>query len=157
MNQETTTARLKTKWAGRALKYFDIIDSTNNVADEAGLRGEAAGFLAVADRQDAGRGRRGRTWISPSGYNIFMSIMVRPNLPMDKVSGLTLVMALAVSEGIRNVLGASEDNGAESAAQDQTCYKCGIKWPNDIVLNGKKILRSSPRYSHFKSISFYQL
>ncbi len=139
MNQETITARLKTKWAGRALKYFDIIDSTNNVADEAGLRGEAAGFLAVADRQDAGRGRRGRTWISPSGYNIFMSIMVRPNLPMDKVSGLTLVMALAVSEGIRNVLGASEGDGAESAAQASASCKCGIKWPNDIVLNGKKI------------------
>ncbi len=137
MNHETITACLTTKWAGRELKYFDITDSTNNVADEAGLAGAPSGFLAVSDRQDAGRGRRGRTWISPSGYNIFMSTMVRPDLTMDKVSGLTLVMALAVSEGIRKVLTDLADKDSEDTSFSK--IRPGIKWPNDIVLNGKKI------------------
>lgn len=137
MNQETITACLTTKWAGREIKYFDIIDSTNNVADEAGLKGASSGFLAVADRQDAGRGRRGRTWISPSGYNVFMSIMVRPGLSMDKVSGLTLVMALAVSEGISKTLAETFDDEKEENTFSN--IKSGIKWPNDIVINGRKV------------------
>ena len=125
MNQDLISAQIRTKWAGKELQYFDIVDSTNNIADEAGLKGAASGFLAVADRQDSGRGRRGRTWISPAGYNIFMSIMVRPGIPMDKVSGLTLVMALAVAKAIDKELGT---------------VSCGIKWPNDVVLNKRKIV-----------------
>lgn len=126
MDKKSISAALETEWAGRTLEYYDIIDSTNNVADNAGIRGEKTGFLAVADRQDAGRGSRGRNWISPSGYNIFMSIMVRPDILMENVSGLTLVMALSVAQAIEEV--APLFRG-----------KLGIKWPNDVVLNGRKI------------------
>ncbi len=125
MNETEIYSCLTTKWAGREISYSDIIDSTNNVADDAGRRGKASGFLAVADRQDAGRGSRGRSWVSPAGHNIFMSIMVRPGIPMDKVSGLTLVMALSVAEAVEEIT--------------ESDYCPGIKWPNDVVLNRRKI------------------
>ena len=125
MNESEIESFLTTKWAGRKLAYSDIIDSTNNVAEAAGADGEPSGFLAVADRQDAGRGSRGRNWVSPAGYNIFMSIMVRPDIPMDRVSGLTLVMAMAVARAVEDIVN----------SETEPC----IKWPNDVVLNKRKI------------------
>ncbi len=125
MNETEIATCLNTKWAGRRLSYYDVIDSTNDVCKEAGEKEMPSGFLAVADRQDAGRGSRGRNWVSPSGYNIFMSIMVRPQIPMDKVSGLTLVMALSVSQAIERITGINNITG--------------IKWPNDVVIKGRKI------------------
>lgn len=111
------------KWAGRQVVYYDETDSTNNQAKAAGEKGEAHGTLFVADRQTAGKGRRGRGWESPSGNSISMTILLRPEIPPVKAPMLTLVMALAVADGIRDVLG----------------VETGIKWPNDIVLNKKKI------------------
>lgn len=149
MNKEKIEKALTTSWAARDLEFYPVIDSTNNVAKDAGLSNRASGFLAVADRQDAGRGSRGRTWVSPAGHNIFMSIMVRPGIPMDKVSGLTLIMALSISQGIDEIsLGIKEDKadsaGCSDEANDSTApgsdaKRTGIKWPNDIVLNRRKI------------------
>ena len=130
MDKRTIEAALNTDYVGRDLEFYPVIDSTNNVAKAAGDEGKASGFLAVADRQDAGRGSRGRSWISPAGHNIFMSLMVRPKIPMDKVSGLTLVMALSVSEAL---------DKAMTAAGVSDDVRTGIKWPNDIVLNKRKI------------------
>ncbi len=130
MDKRTIEAALNTDYVGRDLEFYPVIDSTNNVAKAAGDEGRASGFLAVADRQDAGRGSRGRSWISPAGHNIFMSLMVRPKIPMDKVSGLTLVMALSVSEAL---------DKAMTAAGVCDDVRTGIKWPNDIVLNKRKI------------------
>ncbi|WP_051207581.1 biotin--[acetyl-CoA-carboxylase] ligase [Butyrivibrio sp. AE3006] len=130
MDKKTIEAALNTDYVGRDLEFYPVIDSTNNVAKAAGDEGRASGFLAVADRQDAGRGSRGRSWISPAGHNIFMSLMVRPKIPMDKVSGLTLVMALSVSEAL---------DKAMTAAGVSDDVRTGIKWPNDIVLNKRKI------------------
>ncbi len=124
MNKEKIEKALKTSWVALNLSFYPVIDSTNNVAKAAGLEGLASGFLAVADKQDAGRGSRGRSWVSPAGYNVFMSLMVRPGIPMDKASGLTLVMALSIAKGIEDVCAGANP---------------GIKWPNDIVLNKKKI------------------
>ncbi len=130
MDKRTIEAALNTDYVGRDLEFYPVIDSTNNVAKAAGDEGRPSVFLAVADRQDAGRGSRGRSWISPAGHNIFMSLMVRPKIPMDKVSGLTLVMALSVSEAI---------DEAMKAAGVSDDVRTGIKWPNDIVLNKRKI------------------
>ncbi|WP_051209104.1 biotin--[acetyl-CoA-carboxylase] ligase [Butyrivibrio sp. WCD3002] len=130
MDKRTIEAALNTDYVGRDLEFYPVIDSTNNIAKAAGDEGRASGFLAVADRQDAGRGSRGRSWISPAGHNIFMSLMVRPKIPMDKVSGLTLVMALSVSEAL---------DKAMTAAGVSDDVRTGIKWPNDIVLNKRKI------------------
>ncbi len=118
-------SQLRTKWAGRPVVYYDEIDSTNTRAKELGDKGEHGnhGTLFVADRQVAGKGRRGRAWESPSGSSISMTILLHPDMMPNKASELTLIMALAVEEGVEKVTG----------------LKPGIKWPNDIILSGKKI------------------
>lgn len=123
MSKAEIESLVTTKWAGRQVVYYDETDSTNNQAKAAGEKGEVHGTLFVADRQTAGKGRRGRGWESPSGNSVSMTILLRPEIPPVKAPMLTLVMALAVADGIRDALGVD----------------AGIKWPNDIVLNKKKI------------------
>ena len=123
LTAEAISARLCTKWAGQEILSFDEIDSTNN---EVKRRAEAAaghGLLAVSEVQTAGRGRMGRPWSSPAGSGIWMSLLLRPALAPIQASGLTLVMALAVREAIVTMTGAA----------------CGIKWPNDIGSEGRKV------------------
>ena len=112
-----------TKWAGKSIFVFKETDSTNIQAKAGGEKGESHGTLYVAGSQSAGRGRRGRSWESPAGESIYMSLLLRPELPPVKAPMLTLVMALAVARAIR------EQTGAEAL----------IKWPNDIVVQGRKI------------------
>ena len=127
MTKEELDSLIKTQWAGRNILYYDVTDSTNLRVKQAGDEGAPHGTLAVADRQTAGRGRRGRTWISPAGSSIYMSILLRPEITPDKASMLTLVMALSVAEGIGQGMVQSE------------CPALQIKWPNDIIINGKKL------------------
>ena len=84
---------------------FESIDSTNEEAKRRGESGAPDGSVYVADQQTRGKGRRGRTWISPSGEDVFFTILLRPELPLDCVSMLTLVAASAVAEGIDKVTG----------------------------------------------------
>ena len=113
-------SRIHTKWIGRSLYYYDAIDSTNLQAKRLAEEGAPDGTVVVADQQSAGRGRRGRTWASPAGANLYFTVLLRPKIAPDKASMLTLVMALAVAEGIRSIA------------------IPGIKWPNDIVIDGRK-------------------
>lgn len=99
------------------------IDSTNLRAKQLAESGEPEGTLVVAEEQTAGRGRRGRGWDAQPGVGIWMSIVLRPELRPARLSGITLIAALAVNRAIR------ENCQAESQ----------IKWPNDIVLGGKKL------------------
>lgn len=110
-------------WAGSHVVYMDETDSTNTQAKKAGEKGAAHGTLYVADHQEAGKGRRGRSWESPPGTSVYMTILLRPKLAPVKAPQMTLIMAMAAADAIRGVTG----------------LECGIKWPNDIVLNGKKI------------------
>ena len=112
-----------TLWAGRRVVCFTETDSTNIQARSYGEKDGVHGTLFVAERQSAGKGRRGRNWESPAGLSIYMSILLRPEISPGCAPMLTLVMALSVAEGIR-----------ESAGVDVQ-----IKWPNDIVLNKKKL------------------
>ena len=123
MTEEELQSCRKTKWAGQKIVYFDQIDSTNIKAKELAEQGCPSGTLVVADKQVAGRGRRGRNWDSPSGTGIFMTLMLKPEINPNNASMLTLVAALAVAEAIKDVTG----------------LDARIKWPNDIVINGKKI------------------
>lgn len=102
---------------------YDETDSTNTRAKHLAEEGAGEGTLVVAERQNAGKGRRGRSWVSPSGTGIWMSLVLRPDIPPSKASMLTLVAALGVCEGIYRAIQVKTD----------------IKWPNDIVLNKKKI------------------
>lgn len=120
-------SRIHTSWAGKNLYYFDSIDSTNLHAKRLAEEGAPHGTLVVADQQTAGRGRRGRTWISPSGSNIYFTLLLRPEIMPDKASMLTLVMAYALAKGIGQVCESPDGK-----------TKPGIKWPNDIVLEGRK-------------------
>ncbi len=123
LSETEIESMMKTVWAGRRVIYYGETDSTNIQAKLAGENGGAHGTLFVADRQAAGKGRRGRSWESPKGVCIYMTLLLRPDLPPEKAPMLTLVMALAVADAIR----------------EQTGLDARIKWPNDIVLNGKKI------------------
>lgn len=114
---------LKTEWAGGRTVYFDATDSTNIQARRLAEAHAPHGTLVVSDRQDGGKGRRGRSWASPSGVGIWMSLILRPEIAPSSASMLTLAAALAVREGI----------------QEETGLSPLIKWPNDLVLNGKKI------------------
>lgn len=114
---------VNTKWAGKNVLYFDETGSTNTEAKKAAEEGAPHGTLAVADYQNMGKGRRGRMWTSPRGVGVWMSLMIRPELPPSSASMLTLVAALAVSEGIGKACGLDTQ----------------IKWPNDIVADGKKL------------------
>lgn len=117
-------SRMKTKTAGKHLLYFDVIGSTNIEAKKQAEAGAPNGLLVVADKQEQGRGRRGRSWESPAGMNIFMTILLRPQFAPDRASMVTLVMALSVAWAIEEVTG----------------LDVGIKWPNDIVVNKKKVV-----------------
>lgn len=114
---------LKTAWAGKTCLCFDTLDSTNDYAKALAKRECVHGALILADTQTSGKGRRGRIWQSPKGSTISMSLCLEPEFPTERVAGLTLVMALAVAEAIKEVAGLGPQ----------------IKWPNDIVVNGKKI------------------
>lgn len=109
-------------WPGK-VHCFSSVDSTNEAAKRADAGEAADGALFVADRQTAGRGRRGRSWSSPEGKDIFCSILLRPELPAEDASMLTLVTALAAAAAL-------EQRGGEP---------CQIKWPNDVILHGKKL------------------
>ena len=114
---------LHTKWFGSKILYFDSIDSTNNELKRQAETQVCHGLLAVAEEQTAGRGRRGHAWVSPPGTGIWFSFLLKPQISPDKASMLTLVAAIAVARAI------SETTGLVSQ----------IKWPNDIVVNKKKV------------------
>ncbi len=116
-------SRMNTKWAGRNISFRKETDSTNIDCKQLAEQGAPHGTLAVADMQKNGRGRRGKSWVSPAGCSAFMSLLCRPDFPPDKASMLTLVMGLSVAEAIRGMTG----------------LEAKIKWPNDVVVNGRKV------------------
>lgn len=107
---------------GQKVYQYNLIDSTNLQAKRLGAEGAPHGSLVVADRQTSGRGRRGRMWESDKEGNLYFSLLLKPDFPVQKASMLTLVMAMAVLEAGEAVCG----------------VRLGIKWPNDIVADGKK-------------------
>ncbi len=123
MSEAELKSVIKTCWAGQNIRFCEQVDSTNNEARRLADQGAPHGTLVVAELQTAGKGRRGRFWTSPKGSGIWMSLILRPDFAPEQASMLTLVAAMAVETGIRKITG-----------QD-----CRIKWPNDIVLDGKKI------------------
>lgn len=123
ISAEEVKSLLDTCWAGQEIAYYSLIDSTNNKAKKLAEEGAAHGTLVIADEQNGGRGRRGRSWETPPKSSIAMTLIVRPDLPPEKASMLTLVMGMAVASACRSLLD----------------LPAGIKWPNDVVLDGKKI------------------
>lgn len=121
-NKRELEQGLKTKTMGQTIYFYEETDTTNNRARELALEGASEGTLVVAEKQTAGRGRRGKVWESPLGTGIWMSLVLRPQIAPTEASVLTLLCGLATAEAI----------------EAETGLSAGIKWPNDILINGKK-------------------
>ncbi|MGH4138942.1 biotin--[acetyl-CoA-carboxylase] ligase [Clostridium sp.] len=113
---------LSTEYIGKNLIYNDSIGSTNSKAKELAEGGEKHGTVIISEEQTTGRGRLGRNWVSPKYKGIWMSIILRPNIITENISQITLLGAAAVQKAIMKM-----------------GIKTSIKWPNDIVLNNRKI------------------
>jgi len=113
---------LSTNELGRTVHALDAVPSTNEVAMQLAIDGAAHGEVVIAEQQTRGKGRRGRSWISPRGVNLYCSAILRPELPPQRAPELTLTAAVALAETLR-------DSHADA----------WIKWPNDVQVNGKKI------------------
>ena len=105
------------------IHYYPSIDSTNAVAKALAGQGAPEGTLVVTEEQIAGRGRRGRSWVSPAGANLLFSVLLRPPMEGDRVFVLTMVLALA---GVK-------------AVQKVAAVEAMIKWPNDLYVGPKKL------------------
>ncbi len=128
-NKEELERRLQTRWAGRPLIFSEETGSTNADIFRLSEQDYPQGTLAVTSKQTAGKGRRGRTWISPPDVNVYMSILLRPDFKPETAPMLTLVMALAVHRACEELYG-------KGAGDAEPC-RFGIKWPNDIVVSAR--------------------
>lgn len=113
---------LFTRSFGREIFHFMRVGSTNRVAFDLARRGYPEGTLVIAEEQTAGRGRWQRSWFSPPQTGIWMSLILRPDMAPVRVPQVTLVLGAACARAIHGFLG----------------YRPGIKWPNDLLYDGKK-------------------
>ena len=111
-----------TKWLKKRV-HKEMTDSTSNDISRLALGGASEGTIVTADMQTAGKGRRGRSWESTAGTSLLFSLLLRPRLEPDTAPQITLLMAMAVTKAVRQLTG----------------LDAYIKWPNDVVINGKKV------------------
>ncbi|MBW2058640.1 MAG: biotin--[acetyl-CoA-carboxylase] ligase [Deltaproteobacteria bacterium] len=114
---------LDTRIVGRELYTFDDVTSTNDLAYEAAVKGAGEGAAVIADSQTRGRGRLNRSWISPGGKNLYLSVVLRPVIPPSLVSILTYMGAVAAAE----------------ALEEDFALGVELKWPNDVLVRGRKL------------------
>ncbi len=121
LNLALVEQRLKTLYVGRNLRYYATTVSTQDAAREEAERGAPDGTAVLAEEQTAGRGRLGRSWVSPAGKNLYLTLVMRP--PARRLRVLSIVSPLAIAEALEVAAGLSSR----------------IKWPNDVVVGGRKI------------------
>jgi BirA family biotin operon repressor/biotin-[acetyl-CoA-carboxylase] ligase len=124
LRAEALLAGLATRWLGRELHCLEHTDSTMRVAGELAARGAAHGAAVIAEEQSAGRGRLGRSFHSPPGANLYVSILLRPTPPGMLAPTLVLAAGVAVAESVAAFLD-------EPARVD-------LKWPNDVRIDRRK-------------------
>lgn len=123
INSYELSDNLGTRIVGKKILYFDSIDSTNNYAKKIAMEDAEEGLTVVAGSQSGGRGRIGRSWDSPPDTGVYMSVILKPLLPPGEIQVVTLAAAVAVAKVIEEITG----------------MKPGIKWPNDVLLDGRKV------------------
>jgi len=114
--------KLHTDFIGQEIYHFAEVTSTNDVAKELAIKGAKEGTIVIAETQSRGRGRRGRKWISPEG-GIWFSIILRLKIDPEDIFRLTLMAAAVVAKVIN----------------DMFTLKAEVKWPNDVMIGGKKV------------------
>ena len=112
-----------TRRIGQVIHLFHVVDSTNDEAKALAVRGALEGTVVIADAQERGRGRMGRSWTSPHGVGVYLSVILRPAIQPHDAPSLTLLGAVAVAEAIEKVTGLA----------------AGVKWPNDLIVRGRKV------------------
>lgn len=105
------------------IHIFEEVPSTNTLAKELAVKGAPQGTVLIADRQSAGRGRLGRTFLSPGDVGMYFSLILRPNCPPGELMHLTCAVAAAMCDAVEEAFG----------------FRPGIKWTNDLVYEGKKL------------------
>ncbi|WP_458404724.1 biotin--[acetyl-CoA-carboxylase] ligase [Methanobrevibacter sp.] len=130
---------LDTKWAGKKLYVFNEVSSTNTVAKFLAKNGAENGTVVLSEKQTDARGRSGKAWAAPLG-GVWLSIIVKPNVDYSKIPLITIATGVAVANAI-------ERTGIKNVE---------IKWPNDIMLNGKKVCgiltEAVTQYNHIDSV-----
>lgn len=130
---------LNTRFLGRKIYYFDSLSSTMDIAFQLGVKGCSEGTLVLAETQTKGRGRLGREWTSPKYKGIYLSLVLKPKISPHQTPLLTLISAVGLAEAVR----------------DKTGITPQIKWPNDIMIEEKKLggilteLNAEADLSHF--------
>jgi len=122
LSEDEIAPHLSTSWLGRELSCREVTGSTNSDAAELGRGGAREGLAVVADAQTSGRGRLGRQWVSEPGLNLYMSVLLRPEILPSQAPQLSLVAGVAVA-----------------AALEASGVSPQIKWPNDVLLDGRKV------------------
>ena len=120
---EELSYNLKTDVIGKSILSYETVGSTNDVAYDLAKKGSPEGTVIVSEGQTQGKGRLGRGWVSPKGKGIYLSVILRPTLPPQAIPKLTLFAALSAARAIRSVTGLTTQ----------------MRWPNDLLLGGKKV------------------
>ncbi|MGC8554322.1 MAG: biotin--[acetyl-CoA-carboxylase] ligase [Candidatus Acidulodesulfobacterium sp.] len=115
--------KLKGSFIGKNLYYEQKVDSTNTLARDLASKGVKNGSVVIADFQEKGRGRNGKFWTSPCACNIYMSIILKPKITPENAQGMTILAAVSAADAI-----------VETASLNPQ-----IKWPNDLLINSKKV------------------
>ena len=122
MTQEALSD-IGTRQVGRKVLYYDRLDSTNNEIKRLSIDQVENGLAVIADCQTGGRGRRGRSFLSPAGKGLYLSVLMQPRCSVDELSMLTAWSAVALCSAVERACG----------------VRPGIKWPNDLVMQGRKL------------------
>ena len=125
LSREALLAGAQRSWLARAIHCFEELDSTNRLALELAARGEPHGSAVIAEAQSAGRGRLGRSFHSPKGSNLYVSLVLRPRAPAAALATLPLAAGVAVAEAVAAELGHAA--------------RVALKWPNDVLVDGRKL------------------
>ena len=121
LNLRAIEEHLETEFVGRRIVYLTSTGSTQDVARVEAEAGAPAGTTVVAEEQTAGRGRFGRSWVSPAGKNLYLTLLMRP--PLERLRSLSIVAPLAVA----------------LAVEEMTGLRPQLKWPNDVLINERKL------------------
>lgn len=140
-NEVILREQLRTKWLGREIIYRENINSTNDYAKEKAEQGSREGMIVFADSQSEGRGTNQKKWESPSQTGIWVSFVLKPDLTPMEARGIAILTAYSIVKVLR----------------DQYHIPAMIKWPNDVILNGKKIAGILTEMSADKNQIFYSV